>query len=256
APAEAGTPTVSARHRDVSGHILGERAPRFRLADMELAVETLCDHLTRSRLLAPHEVEAARRRWEDLAGDVGPSTSQFTRWLIRENLITEYQASLLSKGLVDDFFLNDYKILERVGRGRMAGVYRAVRSDGQIVAVKVLPPSRARIPALFGRFQREARLSLQFNHPNVVRAFDVGETKGLHYLVMEFLDGETAEEMLLRRRQLTAIEGAHIIRQAMLGLQHLHENDVVHRDLKPANLMLVPTVRGDRDNLLGTTVKI
>ena len=223
---------------------------------MDLTLDNLCEHLTRSRLLAPHEIDAARRRWEDTAPDQATSSSQFTRWLIRENLLTEYQASLVSKGLVDDFFLNDYKILERVGRGRMAGVYRAVRADGQIVAIKVLPPSRARIPALFGRFQREARLSLQFDHPNVVRAFDVGETKGLHYLVMEFLEGETAEEMLLRRRQLNATEAGYIIRQAMLGLQHLHENDVVHRDLKPANLMLVPAVRGDRDNLLGVSVKI
>jgi eukaryotic-like serine/threonine-protein kinase len=223
---------------------------------MELTLDNLCEHLTRSRLLAPQEVEAARRRWEETADDKGTSSSQFARWLIRENLLTEYQASLLSKGHVDDFFLNDYKILERVGRGRMAGVYKAVRADGQIVAIKVLPPSRARIPALFGRFQREARLSLQFDHPNVVRAFDVGETKGLHYLVMEFLEGETAEDMLLRRRQLSAVEAGHIIRQAMLGLQHLHDSDVVHRDLKPANLMLVPGVRGDRDNLLGASVKI
>jgi eukaryotic-like serine/threonine-protein kinase len=223
---------------------------------MDLTLDNLCDHLTRSRLLAPHEIEAARRRWEETAADKGPSSSQFTRWLIRENLLTEYQASLLSKGHVDDFFLNDYKILERVGRGRMAGVYKAVRADGQIVAVKVLPPSRARIPALFGRFQREARLSLQFDHPNVVKAFDVGETKGLHYLVMEFLEGETAEDMLLRRRQLNAAEAGFLIRQAMLGLQHLHDNDVVHRDLKPANLMLVPDLRGDRDNLFGVSVKI
>jgi serine/threonine protein kinase len=223
---------------------------------MDLTLDNLCDHLMRSRLLAPREIDAARRRWEETATDHATSSSQFTHWLIRENLITEYQASLVTKGLVDDFFLNDYKILERVGRGRMAGVYKAVRPDGRIVAIKVLPPSRARIPALFGRFQREARLSLQFDHPNVVRAFDVGETKGLHYLVMEFLEGETAEEMLLRRRQLTATEAGHIIRQALLGLQHLHENDVVHRDLKPANLMLVPAVRGDRDNLLGVSVKI
>jgi serine/threonine-protein kinase len=223
---------------------------------MELTVDHLCGSLLRSRLLSGDEIQSALRRWHDTTPETTTSASHFTRWLIRENLLTEYQASLLSKGLVDDFFLDDYKILERVGRGRMAGVYRSVRPGGQIVAVKVLPPSRARIPALLGRFQREAKLSLKFDHPNVVHGFDVGETKGLHYLVMEFLEGETAEEMLQRHKTISAKEAAHLVRQAMLGLQHLHEHDIVHRDLKPANLMLVPAVRGERDNLFGCTVKI
>src|SRR6185295_7978200 len=98
----------------------------------------------------------------------------FARWLATRQLITEYQSGLLLQGLVDEFFLNDYKILDRLGRGRMAGVYKAVHGSGQVVAIKVLPPSHARNPMMLGRFQREARLALKLKHPHVVRSFQIG----------------------------------------------------------------------------------
>ena len=86
--------------------------------------------------------------------------SQFTKWLVARQYVTEYQATLLTKGHGDpeSYFLDQYKIMERLGRGRMAGVYKAVHALGQTVAIKVLPPSKAKDPHILGRFQREARL--------------------------------------------------------------------------------------------------
>src|SRR5206468_1799478 len=80
------------------------------------------------------------------------------------------------------FFLGHYKILDRIGKGRMAVVFKAVHRLGQVVAVKVLPPSKGRDPQLLARFEREARLALRLKHPNVVRAFQVGESTGPHYI--------------------------------------------------------------------------
>ena len=101
--------------------------------------------------------------------------SRFAAWLVAHKFVTEYQASLLVRGHADGFFLNEYKILDRLGKGRMAGVYKAQHRLGQIFAIKVLPPSRAAEPNLLGRFQREAKLAMRLKHPNIVRTFQVGQ---------------------------------------------------------------------------------
>ncbi|HMF10732.1 MAG TPA: serine/threonine-protein kinase, partial [Gemmataceae bacterium] len=128
---------------------------------------------------------------------------------------------------------------------------------GQTVAIKVLPPSKAKDHRIFRRFQREARLALKLVHPNVVRSFHVGSSNGLHYLVMEHLEGETLDEVLERRGKLAPTEAVRLIHQALTGLQHVHEQGLVHRDMKPGNLMLVPgRVAGQPDTTLLSSVKI
>jgi serine/threonine protein kinase len=135
----------------------------------------------------------------------------------------------------------------------MAGVYRAIHPLGQEVAIKVLPPSRARKPQALRRFQREARLALRLQHPHIVRAYHLGQSQRLHYLVMEYLEGETLEEVLQRRGKLTPAEAIRLVHQALLGLQHIHEKGLIHRDLKPGNLMLVP---GGGQDTFQATLKI
>jgi serine/threonine protein kinase len=220
---------------------------------MEYTVENVCGLLIRSKLLSSDEVKAIYQRWLEEAKDGASDLGRFSKWLSANRHVTEYQASLLTRGHADDFFLGQYKILDRLGQGRMAGVYKAVHQLGQLVAIKVLPPSRAKATNVLARFQREARLAMRLKHPNVVRAFQVGEAKGLHYLVMEYLEGETLDEVLHHRRQLTPAEAVHLVHQALTGLQHIHEQGLVHRDLKPSNLMLVG---GAGDSLLKATVKI
>ncbi|MBM3997373.1 MAG: serine/threonine protein kinase [Planctomycetes bacterium] len=223
---------------------------------MEFKVENLCGFLIRSKLMTPEEMQAMRQRWLAEAKDAAQAHA-FLKWLVANDYVTAYQASLLSRGHVDDFFLGDYKIQERIGRGRMAGVYKAAHSSGQTVAIKVLPPSKAKIGQTLARFQREARLSIKLKHPHVVRSFQVGETKGVHYLVMEYLEGETLEELLQRRKRLPPAEAVRLVHQALLGLQHIHEMGMVHRDLKPANLMLQPApARGEKETTLKSNIKI
>jgi serine/threonine protein kinase len=224
---------------------------------VDTSVERFCNLLARSGLLPPGEVRALRRRWLHEAGPDGSDGARFTRWLVARHYLTAFQAHRLAQGHTHHFFLNHYKILERIAQGRMAGVYKAVHDSGQVVAVKVLPPSRATDPEFLGRFRREARLAWQLHHPNVVRTFQAGESGGLHYLVMEYLEGETLEEVLQRRGRLPAGEALRLAYQALLGLQHLHERGLVHRNLEPANLMLVPA-RGSLPlaTTLDATVKI
>jgi serine/threonine protein kinase len=225
---------------------------------MEFSVESLCNQVARNRLLAPETVRAMRQRWRDEARDRADDARRFGKWVVAQKYLTDFQLGLLTRGFADLLFVGDYKLLDRIGRGRMAGVYKAVHASGQVVAIKVLPPSRAKNPSLLARFQREARLALRLKHANVVRTFQVGKTQGdLHYLVMDFLDGETLEDVLARRKRLPVPEAAHVLLQALAGLQYLDEEGLVHRDLKPANLMLVPAQDCNQpDSVLSQTVKI
>jgi serine/threonine protein kinase len=225
---------------------------------MDYTVEGLCNQLARSRLLDANTIRGLRQRWRAEAGPAADDGGKFGQWLLSLRQITDFQLGLLTRGFGDMLFFGDYKLVDRIGQGRMAGIYKAVHPTGQVVAIKVLPPSKAAQPQLLARFHREARLALRLKHPNVVRTFQRGQTKGgLHYLVMEYLDGETLEDVLKRRKRLPPGEAAHVLVQAFQGLQHLHEEGLVHRDLKPANLMLAPGRQPGRpDTVLRSTIKI
>src|SRR5207248_10161530 len=135
---------------------------------------------------------------------------QLAQWLVAQDTLTEYQVNLLFRGHADHCFLDDYKLLDRIGKGRMAGVYKAVHRLGQVVALKVLPPSRASNPQLLARFRREAKMALRLKHPNIVRTFQLCDTEDLSYIVMEYLEGETLQDVLQRRGKLPVAEGARL----------------------------------------------
>jgi serine/threonine protein kinase len=224
---------------------------------MSLTVQNVFGLLLRSKLLAADDAKSIYERWRKEAKDLADDLEKFRRWLVGHHYLTDYQAGLLCKGHTEGYFINDYKILDRLGRGRMAGVYKGVHTLGQVVAIKVLPPSKAKDAYLLSRFHREAKLALQLKHHNAVRAYQLGESQGLHYIVMEYLEGETLEEVLNRRKRLPPAEAVRITYQALLGLQHIHDKGMVHRDIKPSNLMLVPArVPGQPDTTVHATLKI
>jgi serine/threonine protein kinase len=211
----------------------------FDEAFMELTVQNVYGLLLRSKLLPAEDARAMYERWQKEAGEGAGNPARFTSWMVANRYLTEYQAALLSRGHGEGFFLNDYKVLDRLGKGRMAGVYKAQHRLGQMVAIKVLPPSKAKEANLLARFHREASLAIRLKHPNIVRAFQTGIAGELNYFVMEYLEGETLDDVLQRRGKLPPAEGVRLIYQALQGLQHIHAQNLVHRDLKPANLMLV-----------------
>jgi eukaryotic-like serine/threonine-protein kinase len=227
------------------------------MATPTAAVSDYCTLLSKSKLLPPEEVEAIHKRWKDETQGSDEQVEAFGKFLVSRRIITPWQSAMVQRGRADGFFLDRYKILDQIGKGQMGGVYKAVHSLGQMVALKILPASRAKDQRVLGRFQREARLLTQLDHPNVVRAFQVGESGGRHFIVMEFLEGETLDEVLSRRKRLPIGEAVRLLRQALDGLQHLHDKRMVHRDLKPSNLMITPAGnKGGADSTWEATLKI
>ena len=132
-----------------------------------------------------------------------------------------------------------YRIVERVGTGGMGEVYRADDLTlGEVVALKFLPAGLDRDPDKLKRFFAEVKLARQITHPNVGRVHQIEEVDGVHFLSMEFVDGEDLASLLRRIGRLPADKAGAIAREICAGLAAIHNRGVLHRDLKPANIMI------------------
>ena len=155
--------------------------------------------------------------------------------LVRNAILTTFQASQLALGRCRGFFVGSYKLLDRIGQGAMGRVYLAAKPGGCPVAIKVLDSHLMTDDTSMRRFVREATSAAALDHPNVVRILDMDLSAQPPYLVMEYVDGPTLQAAVARGgfRAATAAECG---RQACLGLQSTAEAGLVHRDVKPANL--------------------
>jgi serine/threonine-protein kinase len=132
-----------------------------------------------------------------------------------------------------------FDIEKRVGAGAMGAVYLArYRKTGKLVALKVMLAGGDDNPLALARFEREAEVLKQLDHPNIVRFYVASHYQGAPYYAMEFVEGEPVDELLERRGRLTWEEVVEIGRQVCAALQHAHDQGIVHRDLKPSNLMI------------------
>jgi serine/threonine protein kinase len=131
-----------------------------------------------------------------------------------------------------------YRIIEQLGQGGMATVYKAYHpSLDRFVAIKALHPAFMEDPSFLARFQREARLVAKLEHPNIVPIYDAADHEGRPYLVMKFIQGETLKA-LLNRGNLTNTEKVKIIEAIGLALAYAHKQGVLHRDIKPSNVII------------------
>jgi predicted Ser/Thr protein kinase len=130
------------------------------------------------------------------------------------------------------------EILELLGQGGMGMVYKArQRQLDRLVALKILPLEAGRDPAFAERFTREAQALARLNHPNIVSVYDFGQTDGLYYFLMEFVDGANLRQMEHSRR-FTPKEALTIVPRICEALQYAHDEGIVHRDIKPENILI------------------
>ncbi len=130
------------------------------------------------------------------------------------------------------------EILELIGKGGMGAVYKARQPKlNRFVALKILPPSIGSDPAFAERFAREAQALAQLNHPGIVTLYEFGQAGGLHFFMMEFVDGVNLRQLLMNGR-IAPREALAIVPQICDALQFAHDQGIVHRDIKPENILL------------------
>ena len=158
--------------------------------------------------------------------------------LIRRGWLTPFQVNSIFQGRHDELNFGSYVLQERLGEGGMGKVYKARNWKlCRTVALKVVRKDRLSDADAVRRFQREIRAAAQLSHPNIVHAFDAGESGDRHFYVMEYVDGIDLARLVRRDGPLPIEEARDCIRQAALGLQHAYECGLVHRDIKPHNLL-------------------
>jgi serine/threonine protein kinase len=189
-------------------------------------IDAFLEVLGKSGLVEPGRLRTFLRQ----AGGLSSAPRKLAARLVASGLLTQFQAEQLLLGKHRGF---------TIGAGGHSTVYLAEHIVvKRRVAIKVLPTTKADNPAALARFYREARAAGALDHANLVKAHDVDQENGLHFLVMDYVDGSSLQEIVSRFGPLPPARAAHYIRQAARGMQAAHVAGLVHRDIKPANILL------------------
>lgn len=158
---------------------------------------------------------------------------------VQDGYLTYFQAEQFLQGRWKRFNIGKYRVLEKIGSGGMGQVYLCEHKlMRRRVAVKVLPVNKAADESSRERFYREARAVAALDHQNIVRAYDIDQDDNLHFLVMEYVDGSSMQEIIRKTGPMNAIRACHYVYWSAVGLQHAHENGLIHRDIKPGNILV------------------
>ncbi len=158
--------------------------------------------------------------------------------LSRRGRLTKYQADALRDRPPQPVLLSNYLLLELLGAGGMGRVFKALHQRMErYVALKVLHEKAIDSPDAIERFHREVKAAARLHHPNIVAAYDADEDHGMHFLVMEYVEGRDLAK-LVEKGPLTLGKAVRHIAEAARALEYAHGEGVVHRDIKPANLLV------------------
>lgn len=200
------------------------------------------------KLCTANELELVRAEQRALSTKGKPISLR--DMLIQHGYVTHTQVKRLQMAMDEDSMyrpaqqIPGFQVLSKLGQGAMAVVFKAKQlSLDRIVAIKVLPKRLSENPEFVERFYREGRAAARLNHANIVQAYDVGESGGYHYFVMEYIDGKTIYDVIAEGKPINEKEAIRVIIQCASALQHAHDQGLIHRDVKPKNLML--TKSGD-----------
>jgi eukaryotic-like serine/threonine-protein kinase len=210
--------------------------------DVTTDLQPFIDTVIASGLASPDEVEAIQAELSaNSPTDPAPrlSASTLSEELVRQGKLTHYQGVMFLQGRATELIYGDYIVLDKLGAGGMATVYKAAnRQSGELVAIKVLSFDAAHSQETAYRFDREVQASAKVSHPNIVCSYDCKLQGDVNYLVMEYVDGITLAQHVGRFGTLSVEQSVDCILQAARGLAHAHEKRIVHRDIKPENLLL------------------
>ncbi|MBP3957529.1 serine/threonine protein kinase [Gemmata sp. G18] len=193
----------------------------------------------KSGLLTPDDLMAVFAN-----ASIDPTTAepiQVAALLVRKKLLTKFQAMQLLNNRTQGFVLDKYKILDGIRQDRVGMVFKAEHmTTKRTVALKVLPCDRASDPTILKAFLDEVRAAAKVDHPAVARIVDVGYWQGTHFVVSEFVPGQTLDKVVAEKGPLAPDAAAQVVAQVAVGLMHAHSCGLIHRDMKPGNLSLTP----------------
>jgi serine/threonine protein kinase len=199
------------------------------------SVANLVGVLRQARLLSPPQLDELSR---ELLGRF-PQPRPLAQELLQRGWLTPFQLNQIFMGRAKDLVLGPYIILERLGEGAVGYVYKARHQHMQrVVAMKVIRKELLTDQEVVGRFYREIHAVSQLVHPNVITAYDAGPAGQTHFFAMEYVEGIDLVRLTKETGPLPVDQACDYIRQAALGLQHIHERGLVHRDIKPSNLLV------------------
>lgn len=204
---------------------------------MAVSLEQFVQNLSQSGLMSATDVQSFQ---DTLPPERKPKDGEnLARELVRANKLTKYQAQVVYQGKVKGLVFGDYRVLDKLGQGGMGVVLKAEhRRMKRAVAVKMIAGAALGSAEAVKRFYREVEAAAKLNHTNIVTAYDAGEQDGVHYLVMEYVEGKDLGAIVAEKGALPIAKAVDYVIQAARGLQYAHKQNIVHRDIKPANLLL------------------
>src|SRR5713226_930804 len=203
------------------------------------AVDSFLKSVLRSGLLDSEQLQSAVRA---APPDSRSAPESLADHLVKAGKLSRYQALKLLQGTVLGLVLGPYQILSPLGRGGMGTVYLARDSrDLKLVALKILPPKRAREEQRYlARFQREMDLSQRVSHPHLAQTYQAGVLQGVNYIAMEYIPGRNLHRLVVDEGPLSLSRAARLFAEIANGLDHAHLRGLIHRDLKPSNILITP----------------
>jgi serine/threonine protein kinase len=204
---------------------------------MAVELDEVIESLSKSGLMTAEDVNAFISALPD---ERQPSDAkQLIQEMVRQNRLTKFQAQAVYQKKTRGLVMGNYVVLEKLGEGGMGQVFKArhQRMD-RVVALKVLPASATKSEESVQRFHREVKAAARLSHANIVTAHDADEAGGLHFLVMEYVEGMDLAYLVEKQGKLPVKRSTNYILQAAKGLEYAHGQNIIHRDIKPSNLLL------------------
>jgi serine/threonine protein kinase len=217
------------------------------------SVEDICQLIEQYKLVSSKDYAALRKRWFRPDRKEVADPEQFRKWLVLNRYVTEFLAKVLSGRKSDQLVLNEYRLQDQYISGPMAGAYLALDSLDRPVVIEVLSSRSAQDKSILTGFQQAALKAMKVQHPNVGRIIDAGEVHGFHYLVKEYYEGESLEDILERKGKLPYLQTTRLMALALAGVEALHAAGVPAGDLTADCLLLTPASKESPNH---RTVKI
>jgi twitching motility protein PilT len=193
---------------------------------MQVTVEDLLHQMEKLHLMTSEELEAVRSRWFRPGRQEVDDATRFCEWLRVNGYMTEFVISVLGRGKADWLILNQYRLTDLLSGGAQAGDFLATDCVGKVVRLQIVSPQVAHGPEWYEKFRLVVQRLMNVQHPGVARVFDLGQARGVDYLISEYVEGESLEEVLKKRGKLPWPLAARIFALVFDAVHALHHNGV------------------------------